>query len=285
MTLFLWRAGQLWEKNSRLHWLMKAWRTNQDFAPRFCWTCRSFWFAFWWWRSVLLGQGMPHCTAYQQSRFLRSRWFSQTALLQLHAARCCSEAVDGWRPQLKLFILILLRFLRCLLGFSRVGLTGLGASKRPSANEPMTFGRTLWATAMDVSKHAMTEQKAKSECKVLSEKVESLISALPSAKATSPMLTMLQKQICSCIPAVDAVNLALVSKDEEAVANAQVLRGILDKLHGALGEFHEKEAGVEQVSKEIASLWLNTDNIKLQLSASSLECFFKSTIAGQVHFG
>lgn len=171
------------------------------------------------------------------------------------------------------------------MGFSRVGLTGLGASKRPSANEPMTFGRTLWATAMDVSKHAMTEQKAKSECKVLSDKVESLISALPSAKATSPMLTMLQKQICSCIPAVDAVNLALVSKDEEAVANAQVLRGILDKLHGALGEFHEKEAGVEQVSKEIASLWLNTDNIKLQLSASSLECFCKSTIAGQVHFG
>lgn len=176
-------------------------------------------------------------------------------------------------------------FKRCLLGFSRVGLTGLGASKRPSANEPMTFGRTLWATAMDVSKHAMTEQKAKSECKVISEKVESLISALPSAKATSPMLTMLQKQICSCIPAVDAVNLALVSKDEEAVANAQVLRGILDKLRGALGEFHEKEAGVEQVSKEIASLWLNTDNIKLQLSASSLECFFKSTVAGQVHFG
>ena len=41
----------------------------------------------------------------------------------------------------------------------------------------------FWATAMDVSKHAMTEQKAKSECKVLSEKVESLISALPSAKS------------------------------------------------------------------------------------------------------
>ena len=141
-------------------------------------------------------------------------------------------------------------------------------------------GRTLWTLAIDVSKHALTEEKAKSECTVLCEKLQELIAALPAAKATPGEFAQLQKQISSCIPAVDAVKLAKGSQDKEAVENAEALQKMMDQLLAVLLEFHDKGSGMQQFPKEIASLWLNTDDIKLELPSASLECFFKSAIAG-----
>ena len=132
-----------------------------------------------------------------------------------------------------------------------------------------------------MSKHALTEEKAKSECTVLSDRLQELISAISAAKARPGELVQLQKQISTCVPAVDAIKLAKGSSDKEAVDNAEALQETMDQLLAMLLEFHDKESGMEQFTKEIGSLWLNTDDFKLELTSASLECFFKAAIAGQ----
>lgn len=133
-------------------------------------------------------------------------------------------------------------------------------------------------------KHALTEEKAKSECTVLSERLEELISAIPAAQPRPGELAQLQNKISTCVPAVDAIKLAKGSNDNEAVENAEALQKKMDQLLAVLLEFHDQGSGMEQFPKEIESLWLNTDAIKLELTPASLGCFFKSAVAGQAFF-